>query len=57
MTPPAIVTNAAYDFKGNLLNSTRELLTDYKDQVDWSLNPAADAHRRNLHRQLNVRRA
>ena len=35
-----IVTNGAYDFKGNLLNSTRELLTNYKDAVDWSLSPA-----------------
>lgn len=31
-----VVTKSAYDFKGNLLNSSRQLLTDYKNQVDWS---------------------
>jgi RHS repeat-associated protein len=31
-----VVNNNQYDFKGNLLNSSRELLNDYKDQVDWS---------------------
>ena len=34
-----IVTNEHYDFKGNLLKSTRRLLDDYKNQVDWSQSP------------------
>jgi YD repeat-containing protein len=37
-----LVTNGAYDFKGNLLTSTRQLLQDYKNQVDWSQSPAFD---------------
>lgn len=32
----------AYDFKGNLLRSTRRLVSDYKDIPDWSRNPALD---------------
>src|SRR5208283_4358485 len=32
-----------YDFKGNLLSSTRALLQDYKDQIDWSQSPALEA--------------
>ncbi len=32
----------AYDFKGNLLRSTRQLVTDYTAIVDWLLNPALD---------------
>jgi RHS repeat-associated protein len=31
-----VVTNSQYDFKGNLLNGSRELLNDYQDAVDWS---------------------
>jgi RHS repeat-associated protein len=31
-----VVINSLYDFKGNLLNSSRQLLADYKEQVDWS---------------------
>ncbi len=34
-----VVTNEAYDIKGNLLHSTRELLPDYRDAVDWQQNP------------------
>ncbi|MBI3798458.1 MAG: RHS repeat-associated core domain-containing protein, partial [Deltaproteobacteria bacterium] len=34
-----IVTNHQYDFKGNLLSSSRQLLHDYKSQVDWSQSP------------------
>ena len=34
-----IVTNVSYDFKGNLLTSSRELLVDDKDPVDWSQSP------------------
>lgn len=33
------VTNQAYDFKGNLLRGTRDLLPDYKQAVDWQQNP------------------
>jgi RHS repeat-associated protein len=35
-----LVTNTAYDVKGNLLASTRELRQGYADQVDWSAAPA-----------------
>lgn len=31
-----ILTNNQYDFKGNLLNSTRQFLQKYKDPVNWS---------------------
>jgi RHS repeat-associated protein len=34
-----VVTSEAHDFKGNLLRSTRQLLTDYKATPDWSQNP------------------
>ena len=34
-----VVTNEAYDFKGNLLSSTRQLLTDYKATPDWASSP------------------
>jgi RHS repeat-associated protein len=35
-----IVTSDDYDFKGNLLISSRQLLQDYKDEIDWSQSPA-----------------
>ena len=35
-----VVTNAAYDFTGNLIQSARELLSDPTKQIDWSLTPA-----------------
>jgi RHS repeat-associated protein len=35
-----VATNNEFDVKGNLLNSSRELLTGYKDPVDWSGTPA-----------------
>jgi len=38
-----IVTNNKYDFKGNLLSGTRQLLQGYKDQVDWSKSPARES--------------
>jgi len=38
-----VVTNAAYDFKGNLLESRRQLLRDYKSAPDWSGSPALEA--------------
>jgi RHS repeat-associated protein len=37
-----VVTSMAYDFKGNLLESRRELLPIYKDIVDWVQNPTPD---------------
>ena len=33
----------AYDFKGNLLRSTRRLVSDYTAIPDWQLNPRLDA--------------
>ena len=36
-----VITTVAYDFKGNLLRSRRELLPDYKNAVDWQQNPVA----------------
>jgi RHS repeat-associated protein len=35
-----VVTSDLYDFKGNLLSSTRAFTVDYKDDIDWS-NPGA----------------
>ncbi len=40
-----VVTNEEYDFKGNPLRSTRQLLQNYKDQVDWSLSPGLETER------------
>jgi RHS repeat-associated protein len=37
-----VVTSVDYDFKGNLRESRRELLPDYKQAVDWGQNPAAN---------------
>ena len=34
--------NEAYDFKGNLLRSTRRLISDYKAIPDWLLNSQLD---------------
>lgn len=34
-----IITNEHYDFKGNLLRSKRQLLEDYRNDVDWSQSP------------------
>ena len=38
-----IVTNDRYDFKGNLLRKTRQLLEDYKNDVNWSQSPELEA--------------
>jgi RHS repeat-associated protein len=35
-----VSTNNRFDFKRNLLSSTRQLLQDYKDVVDWSQSPS-----------------
>jgi RHS repeat-associated protein len=40
---PTTDTDEAFDFKGNLLRSTRQLLSDYKTTPDWSQNPALEA--------------
>ena len=37
-----VATNGAFDFKGNLLNSTRQLVQDYKTILDWAGNPALE---------------
>lgn len=38
-----LVTIEGYDFKGNLLRSTRQLIKDYKTTPDWSKTPALEA--------------
>ena len=38
-----LVTNSQYDFKGNLVSSTRQLLQDYKNQIDWSQSPPLES--------------
>lgn len=35
-------TSLANDFKGNPLQSTRQLLRDYKNMIDWSASPALE---------------
>ncbi|MGA9768045.1 MAG: SpvB/TcaC N-terminal domain-containing protein [Blastocatellia bacterium] len=37
-----IVTNESFDFKGNLLQSSRQLTQDYKTIPDWSVNPGLE---------------
>jgi RHS repeat-associated protein len=37
-----IVTNESYDFKGNLLQSSRQLAQNYKTIPDWSANPGLE---------------
>jgi len=37
-----IVTNESYDFKGNLLESSRQLAQSYKTIPDWSANPGLE---------------
>jgi RHS repeat-associated protein len=37
-----VLVSDSYDFKGNLVLSTRQLLLDYKTQVDWAQNPQLD---------------
>jgi RHS repeat-associated protein len=38
-----VVTTGAYDFKGNLLSSSRQLAADYKSTPDWSAAVALEA--------------
>lgn len=42
-TGGGISTNLSYDFKNNLLQSTIQLCTDYKNIIDWNSNPALDS--------------
>ncbi|MEK8029255.1 SpvB/TcaC N-terminal domain-containing protein [Ideonella sp. DXS29W] len=37
-----VATNEAFDFKGNLLVSHRQLAADYKTVLDWSGSPSLD---------------
>ena len=37
-----VVTNEMYDFKGNQLSSRRQLLQDYRNQVDWAQSPSLE---------------
>jgi RHS repeat-associated protein len=37
------VTTEDYDFKGNLLRSSRQLAKDYKATLDWAGNPALES--------------
>jgi RHS repeat-associated protein len=39
---PGTGTDEAFDFKGNLLRSTRQLVSDYKTTPDWSQSPALE---------------
>ena len=39
---PATNLSRAYDFKGNLLRSSRQFLKDYKTPPDWSQSPALE---------------
>jgi RHS repeat-associated protein len=34
-----VMTRHEYDFKGNLLKSSRQLLADYREEVDWAAAP------------------
>lgn len=38
-----IVTSVDYDFMGNLLKSSRQLLSDYREQVNWAASPPLDS--------------
>jgi len=38
-----VVTTGAYDFKGNLLSSSRQLAVDYKKTLNWSVAVALEA--------------
>ncbi len=37
-----VATNDEFDFKGNLLRGSRQLLEKYDDQVDWSSSPGLE---------------
>jgi RHS repeat-associated protein len=37
-----VVTSKDYDFKGNLVSSSRQFLQNYKDEIDWLQSPALE---------------
>jgi hypothetical protein len=37
-----LVTSVDYDFKGNPLSSTRQLIQNYNEQLNWNQNPAPE---------------
>ncbi|MGA8742243.1 MAG: SpvB/TcaC N-terminal domain-containing protein [Terracidiphilus sp.] len=37
-----VVTNGEYDFKGNLLRNSRQILAEFRVAVDWSRDPAME---------------
>jgi RHS repeat-associated protein len=38
-----VIISDGFDFKGNLLRSSRQFASDYKNTPDWAKNPALDA--------------
>lgn len=40
-----VVTSDAYDFKGNVLQSTRQIAVEYKDTLDWSADVPLESRR------------
>ena len=52
---PATGTDEAFDFKGNLLRSTRQLVEDYKNDARLVAD-AGSAGSRDLHQQHTLRR-
>lgn len=40
---PVTAANEGFDFKGNLLRSTRQLISQHKNTPDWSQNPGLEA--------------
>lgn len=37
-----VMTNLAFDFKGNPLQSSRQLCREYKNNIDWNTNPVLE---------------
>jgi RHS repeat-associated protein len=37
-----LATTALRDFKGNILSASRQLLADYRDDIDWAQTPTLD---------------
>ena len=37
-----VLISEGYDFKGNLLHTTRTLRQDYKGQVNWKASPVLE---------------
>jgi RHS repeat-associated protein len=38
-----IATTRERDFKGNVLSASRQLLTDYRDEIDWTMSPTLES--------------